>query len=99
MEIDVTHHIESSGPCQDGFGWHYEFHLFRFTEPPLTLIARSYVHSPEEVHFLSLQEKQKTRLLRQEDLELPLFQQAMRHLRESGKTSINWLADCGYKPL
>ena len=95
MTVDTTHHIDSSE--QDDY--HYDYHMFRFIEGPLTFIARSDVHSPDEAHFLTREEKGKLRSLRREDLDLPLFQQAVSHLRESGKTSINWLADCGYEPV
>jgi hypothetical protein len=102
MEIEVTHHIDCSEIRPDGFyDWYYEYHLFRFTEGSSTFIVRAYVDSPEEAHFLSLQEGRKTRSLTPEDLQLPLFQLAVNHLREVGKTSITWLspAACGYEPI
>ena len=100
MEVSVTHHIDCSELRQDGlYDWYYEYHLFRFTEEPMTFVVRSYVDSTDEAHFLGLENGRKTRSLSPGDLELPLFQQAVHYLRESGKFSITWLSDCGYKPI
>ncbi|MCW1925091.1 hypothetical protein OKA05_21195 [Luteolibacter arcticus] len=95
MEVEVTRGID----CSEQDEYYYECDLFRFTSSGVTLNARSYTDSAEEVHFLSIEEGRRKRSIAEADFNLPLWSDAVQHLRESGKKSINWLSDCGYKPI
>ena len=100
MQIEITHHVETSEPDADGnFAWHYEYDLFRFTEKGLTLVARSYTSDPEQAHFLRVESSGRHRMLTPKDLSSALLQEAKRFLGKAGKEEITWLGMEGYAPL
>jgi hypothetical protein len=100
MQIEKTHHVDCSEPDEDGrYEWYYEYDLFRFVIDDVSFIARSYVDSPDEAHFLRVERGGKPLQLSAEDLEAPLAIAAIRHLRECGKKQIKWLSSAGYEPL
>jgi hypothetical protein len=100
VQIEKTHHIDCSEPDADGrYDWHYEYDLFRFAAGDVALVARSYVDSKDEAHFLRVERAGKPLFLSAADLESPLAVAAIHHLRECGKKHIKWLSSAGYEPF
>lgn len=102
MQVVTTHQIDASEPDAQGqYEYYYEFDSYRFSEGRDTLFARSYTDAPEEAYFLSIERGGKSRLLRDADLETPLFVHAADHLRAAGKRTLTWLSGRGngYEPL
>lgn len=96
MQVAVTHHIDEDEPDAQGVqAYCYEYDLYCFGEGEVTLIARAYADTAHEAHFLSVEIGGKRRLLRDADLQTPLFAQAAAHLRAAGKTTLKWLSGRG----
>ncbi|MEI5677493.1 MULTISPECIES: hypothetical protein [unclassified Mesorhizobium] len=102
MNVETTHHIDASDPDENGYyDYFYEYDIFRFSDDRSTFFARSYVDTPDEVHFLKCGPGSEERLLTARDLREPLFAEACGYLRNLGKTQINWLdrKDGGYRSV
>lgn len=97
MIAEISHMIDRSEPDQDGsYDWYYEYDIFRFSIDRATLVARSYVDENTEAHFLRIEIDGKSRPLTLGDLQSDLATDAIRHLRNSSKTTIRWLSPNGY---
>ncbi|WP_449465474.1 hypothetical protein [Stenotrophomonas humi] len=102
MQIERVRQLDSSDPDESGmYDYHYEYDIYRFTEGPISFIARSYTDKPDEAHFLSIETDGSRRLLVDADLKHPLFNVAKSHLRSEGKTDLHWLSGRGdgYEPV
>jgi hypothetical protein len=96
MHIELVRRIESSEPDESGmYDYYYEYDIYRFTDGPLSLIARSYTDEPDEAHFLRVETKGSQRALVEADLRHPLFHLAQSHLRSEGKITLRWLSGKG----
>ncbi|NGN40696.1 hypothetical protein G6N74_06440 [Mesorhizobium sp. CGMCC 1.15528] len=92
MNVETTHHIDASDPDENGYyDYFYEYDIYRFSNEQSAFVARSYVDTPAEVHFLKCGLGSEERLLTTRDLREPLFVEAFGYLRNLGKTQINWL--------
>ncbi len=102
MQIERTHHIDSSGPDEAGmYDYYYEYDVYCFSDGPFCLIARSYTDMPDEASFMSIAKNGKRRLLSKADLAHPLLLMAQAHLHDEGKTHLNWFNGklSQYQPL
>jgi hypothetical protein len=100
MHVESTHHIDSSEQDENGFyAWRYEYHLFHFFDGEVELIARSYVDDSNSAQFLQIKRNGVIRQLTVEDLHLPVFNDAIRHLKTLGKQQLSWLSETGYAQL
>jgi hypothetical protein len=96
MDVTTTHHIDSSEPDAQGkYEWRYEYDLYRFSDGEIALVVRSYVYKADEAHFLRLEIAGEHRMLRNDDLSLPLFIESVRYLRNAGKRKLQWLSGRG----
>lgn len=86
---------------EDLAGFLYRYDLFEFESGGIQLVARSYLSTPEEAHFLRKEVDGEQFPLEPKDLESDLFSAAASHLRTLGKTDLNYLSlDAGgYVPL
>jgi hypothetical protein len=91
MKLETSRHMEADEEA----GYRYEYDLSRFSAGSECLVARSYVHNPTEAHFLRWETSGVNRALVDDDLESPLFLEAVRHLRASGKTDVRWFSGRG----
>jgi len=92
MDVEITHHIDASDPDENGYyDYFYEYDIYRFFNGRSAFVARSYVDTPDEVHFLKCGIGSEERLLSVRDLREPLFVEACGYLRKLGKSQLNWL--------
>ncbi len=99
MKVEQSHHIDASDPENDGmYDWYYEYDIFRFTDGERTLIARSYVDSGDEAHFLRFEEHGKFAGFPAVHLKDPLLWAAVLHLLGTGKTELKCLGRRGSIP-
>lgn len=105
MHVSVDHHIDASDTDADGMhDWHYEYHIYRFSQGRKAYVARAYVDDPGKVAFLSCEVRllgvRRFRFLTSADLETSLFAAAVNHLRNLGMTEFDWLTKAeGYVPI
>lgn len=102
MQIECIRQIDCSEPDELGaYDYYYEYDVYRFTDGPISLIARSYTDEPDEAHFLSVETSGKRRTLVDADLAHQLFHLAQSYLRGEGKTQLRWLSGRGngYEPV
>ena len=102
MHVERTHHVDASEPDDDGmYEYHYEYDIYRFTDDAICLAARSYVHTPDEAHFLGIEVRGHSRMLVDRDLARPLFRSAAEYLQAHGKRDLRWLSGRGngYEPV
>jgi hypothetical protein len=100
MNVTISHHVDASEPDEQGFyDYHYEYDIYRFLGDGRCYFARSYVHEPEQAHFLSCQEGADSNLLGPDHLKDPLLADAVKYLRGLGKTRFERLSGSGYVPL
>ena len=102
MHIERVRQIDSSEPDETGmYDYYYEYDIYRFTDGPICLIARSYVDEPDEAHFLRVEANGSQRTLVDVDLTHPLFLLAQSHLSSEGKVHLHWLSGRGdgYEPV
>ncbi|MCC8619067.1 hypothetical protein [Xanthomonas vesicatoria] len=102
MRMERARHVDCSAPDASGaVDYHYEYDIYRFMQGARCLVARSYVDTPDEAHFLSIEVGGMPRLLKRGDLlqSLCLFAQA--ELRREGKQQLHWLSGKGngYEPV
>lgn len=96
MKVERTHHIDSDEPDSNGlYGFYYEYDIYRFTEDNVTLIARSYIDTKSEVHFLRIERSGGTCLLSNTDRDSPICLKAIEHLKKEGKIEFKWLSSEG----
>ena len=96
MHIERVRQIDSSEPDESGlFDYYYEYDIYRFTDGPICLIARSYTDEPDEAHFLRVEINGSRRALIDSDLSHPLFLEAQSHLHSEGKVQLSWLSGRG----
>ncbi|MBO9747341.1 hypothetical protein J7431_08680 [Xanthomonas phaseoli pv. dieffenbachiae] len=88
---------DASGALEDA----YEYDIYRFLDGERCLIARSYIDTPSEAHFLSIDVAGESRLLKDADLLESLWLVAQSQLRREGKLQLRWLSgrDNGYEPV
>ncbi|ASK96984.1 hypothetical protein KWH01_11385 [Xanthomonas campestris pv. merremiae] len=88
---------DASGALEDA----YEYDIYRFVDGERCLIARSYIDTPSEAHFLSIDVAGESRLLKDADLLESLWLFAQAQLRREGKLQLCWLSgrDNGYEPV
>lgn len=101
MQVEYAHQIDAGEPNERGtFEYRYEYDIYRFIEGDVAIVARSYVDTPHEAHFIRLDRSGTQNALRVEDLTSSLLLQARSHLQQLGKTQFNWLNGAnGYSPL
>ena len=93
MKVRKSHHIDSSEPDKNGFyEYRYEYDLYKFSEPGLCYVARSYNDTPQEVHFLRKEIEGVRETLTENDLKDYLFLNAVQVLRSQGKKEIRYLS-------
>jgi hypothetical protein len=102
LRAEETYH-EDVGPIGPGGRpiFSYKYYLIAFSfDPAERLVARTYVDTPSEAHFLRL-EVVPSRPIVACDFSQPLFVQAIAYLRNSGRTSLTWLSREaeGYVPV
>ena len=94
LRVEQTYH-EDIGPVgPDGrrlFSYSYFLVGFSFDNAE-RLVARTYVDTPSEVHFLRLEGKLARGPIAVADFSRPLFVEAIEYLRNSGRNSITWLS-------
>lgn len=83
------------------YDYYYEYDIYRFTDGPLCLVARSYTDTPDEAHFLKIGVNGSERTITGADLAHPLSLLAQDHLRNEGKVHLKWLSGKGngYEPV
>lgn len=67
LHVERTRHVDCSAPDASGAledAYEYEYDIYRFVDGERCLIARSYIDTPSEAHFLSIEIAGKSRLLR-----------------------------------
>lgn len=84
MRVEQTSHSEQGQ-------WLYEYDLYNFIEADTVLVGRSYRDEATEVHFLRIEESGKSRMIVPGDLSSDLCKEAIKYLKEIGKSEINWL--------
>ncbi|WP_311238625.1 MULTISPECIES: hypothetical protein [unclassified Xanthomonas] len=102
MLVERARHVDCSEPDASGsVDYHYEYDIYRFTQGARCLVARSYVDTPDEAHFLSIEVGGKSRLLKRADIQHPLCLFAQAQLRREGKQQLRWLSGRGdgYEPV
>lgn len=100
MDIEVTHHVDSSEADADGsFDYRYEYDLIRLAEGENAFVARSYTSEPREAHFLRFESEGIQSPICEAHLQTPLFREAFRFLKNTGKTNVAWLGPHGYEPV
>lgn len=104
LHVERTRHVDCSAPDASGAledAYEYEYDIYRFVDGERCLIARSYIDTPSEAHFLSIEIAGKSRLLRDADLPDPVWLFARAQLRREGKLQLCWLngRHNGYEPV
>jgi hypothetical protein len=100
MDIEVTHHIDSSEADADGnFDYRYEYDLIRLAEGENAFVARSYPTEPREAHFLRFESGGTQSPICEAHLQTALFREAFRFLKSTGKTTVTLLGTHGYEPV
>ena len=100
MRTETTHHVDASEADEKGrYEWRYEYDLHRFIDEDRTLVARSYPDSTKTAQFLRFEVQGTSMAVTQEHISDRLLQQAAAHLRNLGKTEIQYLGPEGYAPL
>ncbi|MBP6295259.1 MAG: hypothetical protein KA366_06015 [Hydromonas sp.] len=102
MLVHISHNVEASEQDAEGFyDYYYEYDILVFSEGEVSLVARSYIDKPDEVHFLRLEAIGEHRLLTERDMKSTLLIESVAYLRRNGKTEINWLSGRGngYQPV
>lgn len=102
VQVERARHVDCSEPDASGaVDYHYEYDLYRFTQGARCLVARSYVDTPDEAHFLGIEVDGKSRLLKRADMQHPLCLFAQAQLRREGKQQLRWLSGRGngYEPV
>ncbi len=98
LHVERTRHIDCSAPDASGAlddAYVYEYDIYRFVDGERCLVARSYIDTPSEAHFLSIDVAGKSRLLKDADLLDPLSLFAQAQLRREGKLQLCWLSGRG----
>ena len=96
MHVERTHHVDASEPDEAGmYDYFYEYDIYRFTDGPTCVVARSYAHEPDEAHFLRVEIEGHSRPMTDADFLDPLVFAAQGHLRAIGKVRLSWLSDRG----
>lgn len=96
MHIERTRQVDASEPDDTGaYEYYYEYDIYRFTDGPICLVARSYTDEPDEAHFLRIETDHGARPLVAADLAHPLLLAALNHLRADGKVHVRWLGGRG----
>jgi hypothetical protein len=96
MHVHTSHHVDASEQDSEGFyDYYYEYNILVFSEGEVSLVARSYIDKPGEVHFLRIEAHGERRRLTQSDMNGTLAVESVAYLREHGKTEINWLSGRG----
>ncbi len=91
MKVDKSHHIDKGEPDEEGtYDYYYDYHIYKFSEKDLKLIARSY-KGESEAHLLRVEEKGKQGFFSTNRLKEPLVLQALEYLRSEGKTTFCYL--------
>jgi hypothetical protein len=100
MEVEKTHRIDKSEPDEKGFcDYYYEYDLYELSEENSALVARSYIDTPTEVHFLRIVSGPTWEGFSKKHRRLPLFDKAVEFLRREGKTTIRFVGRKGYEVL
>ncbi|WP_085906335.1 hypothetical protein [Kiloniella majae] len=93
MEVECIQQVDEGG--QDNDDYFYAYEIYKFTIDGQTLVARSYCTEPKEAHFLRIERNKKSLSLTTQDLESNLMHQAKEHLKNLGKTKLEWLNSKG----
>lgn len=102
VRVERARHVDCSAPDASGaVDYHYEYDIYRFVQGRRCLVARSYVDTPDEAHFLSIEINGRSRLLKKADMLRPLCLFAQAQLRREGKQQLRWLSGRGngYEPV
>ncbi len=88
MHVERTRHVDCSAPDASGaLEYEYEYDIYRFVDGERCLIARSYIDTPSDAYFLSIEIAGKSRLLKDADLPDPLWLFARRSCVERASCS------------
>jgi hypothetical protein len=103
LNVEQTYHedLGAIGP-DDARMFSYRYFIFVFSfGPGERLVARSYVDTPSEAHFLRLEGSTPDRRIVESDFSRNLFIEAAAYLRNSGRDSLTWLSfeAQGYMPV
>ena len=102
MQVHASHHVDAGTQAADGsYDFYYEYSIIKLSEGGKSLVARSYVDTPTEVHFLRLESGSARRALTAIDMSSTFCAKAVAYLRAIGKTEITWLSGRGegYEPV
>lgn len=98
MKIEKRHEIDAGEKDANGYyDYYYEYDDYLFSDGSLSILARSYSDSPEEVSFRAVLEEEKRRMIEKKDMQSPLFEEAVNHLKGEGKSDIQILTEGGYE--
>ena len=96
IRIRAEHIVDQQAPTKPGdCGYHYDFVVYRFSQPGWELLARSYADTAERVSFLNLTVDGVVRPLTESDLREALVQRVAKHLRSLGKREFSWFDRSG----
>jgi hypothetical protein len=102
MQVNTSHHVDAGKQNAEGlYDYYYEYDILVFSDGDLSMIARSYMDTPLEAHFLKVELNAEQRQLTDTDLNCKLFAESVAYLLAHGKTEINWLSGRGngYEPV
>ncbi|MCB1590747.1 MAG: hypothetical protein KDI56_17670 [Xanthomonadales bacterium] len=96
IRIRAEHIVDHQAPTKPGdCGYHYDFVVYRFSQPGRELLARSYADTAERVSLLNLTVDGVVRPLTESDLREALVQRAAAHLHALGKRQFCWFDGLG----
>jgi hypothetical protein len=94
MTISKTHHIDASEPNEQGtYDYYYAYTVYVFAQADVEYTARSYDDEPQKVAFVGKGVNGTTRRIVANDLNSPLFTQAVRYLKTSEGKGSFWFLD------
>ena len=97
MKVEHSHHVDAGEEDAEGnLDWCYEYELYRFSDGPRTVVARSFTDAADEAHLLRWEQGDAQLLLAPRDLSEPLVRDALEYLRGLGKVKLRYLGAGGY---
>ncbi|NIF78143.1 hypothetical protein F3J20_12205 [Paraburkholderia sp. Cy-641] len=95
MQVISARHIDSSDSDENEmYDYYYEYDIYEFIDENVHYIARAYVDEPFNAHFLKMKSEGEDlwRIIEEQDMNNPLFRNAVAFLKEKGKTNIQYLS-------
>ena len=94
MIIETKHQIDSSEINENGYyDYYYEYDDYTFTLDDRALVARVYTDELESAYFKRFELDEEIYSITKNDLRKPIFIEAIRYLRQEGKTKFFWSDD------